>query len=40
MNYTACGTGKGQGFPHSLVAVGGRGSGGQRPDVSWTKHMK
>ena len=23
MNYTAGGTGKGQGFPHSLVAVGG-----------------
>ena len=28
MNYTAGGTGKGQGFPRSLVAVGGGGEGG------------
>ena len=44
VNYTAGGTGKGQGFPHSLVAVvgggGGGGSGCQRPNVSWIKHMK
>ena len=44
VNYTAGGTGTGQGFPPSLVAVrvggGGGGSGGQRPNVSWTKHMK
>ena len=44
VNYTAGGTGKGQGFPRSLVAVvaggGGGGSGVQRPNVSWTKHMK
>ena len=44
VNYTAGGTGKGQGFPRSLAAVGGGGggggSGGQMPNVSWTKHMK
>ena len=41
MNYTAGGTGKSQGFPRSLVAVGvGGGSGGQRPNVSWSKHIK
>ena len=40
-NYTAGGTGQGQGFPRSVVAVGVEGgSGGQRPNVSWTKHMK
>ena len=41
MNYTAGGTGKGQGFPRSLVAVGRGGGGGgvvrgQRPNVFWT----
>ena len=35
LNYTAGGSGKSQGFPRSLVAVGGGGgSGGQRPNVS------
>ena len=38
VNYTTGGTGKGQGFPRSLVAIGGQW--GQRPNVSWTKHMK
>ena len=38
MNYIAGGTGKGQGFSRSHVAVGG--SRGQRPNLSWTKHMK
>ena len=38
LNYTAGGIGKGKGFHHSLVAVGG--SGGQRPNVPWTKNMK
>ena len=34
VNYTAGGTGKGQDFPRSLVAVGGAGgSGGQKPNA-------
>ena len=43
VNYNAGGTGNDQGFPRSLVAVvrrGGGGSGSQRLNVSWTKHMK